>query len=135
MLLSHVVIHLFFFFEGLHHLLHYLLVVCSHCCYTLDHSLDVLKASFLLEVFDLLPDLIRYLCGRSNGMQCLRKTIALQEFSDILFRFSLKLIVLIQDVLKLILKFVLHGSHFRWNDVSKFIFNRHLSLNVIQSLL
>lgn len=116
-------------------MLHYLLIVISHCRNALNHPLYVLQTALLLEVFDLLPQLWRDLGGGSDCVESLREAVVLQELAQILLVLGLFLVFLVQDLLKLSFEFVLHGSDLGWDDVSELVLNRHLGLDVVECWL
>jgi len=62
------------------HLLYHFKVVDTDGSNSLDHTLAIAVAAFLLEVFYLLPEILWDFCRGGRSMVCLGETKLLQEF-------------------------------------------------------
>jgi hypothetical protein len=72
-----LIILVFFILEYLKHLLYHLKVVIADSRNPLYHPLHIPMTTFLLKVFDFLPQILRYLSSRRGGMVCLWESVLL----------------------------------------------------------
>ena len=88
-------------------------------------------ASLLLEVFNLLPKVLRDLSRGSGRMNGLREPVLGEEFLHLGLFLLLALELTIDDLLELLLDLYLHGADLGRDNVAKLVLNGKLALKVL----
>ena len=92
-------------------------------------------ASLLLEVFNLLPKVLRDLSRGRGRMNGLREPVLGKEFLHLGLFLLLVLEMTIDDFLELLLDFYLHGTDLGRDNVAKLVLNGKLALKVLHNSL
>lgn len=88
-------------------------------------------ASLLLEVFNLLPKVLRDLSRGRGRMNGLREPVLGEEFLHLGLLLLLALELTIDDLLELLLDLHLHGADLGRDNVAKLVLNGKLALKVL----
>ena len=129
---TQLVILLLLFIKKLVHLLNHLEVVVANRTYPLYHTLNIAMAAFLLEVFNLLPEVLGDLGGRSGGMVGLWEAVLLEELLLVGLDLLIPLKLVIHDLLQLGQELDLHDTDLGRDDVPQFLLDGHLVLEGLQ---
>lgn len=129
---AQLVILLLLIVKKLVYLLNHLQVVVANRTNPLYHALNITMPAFLLEVFDLLPEVLRdFGCG-CGGMVGLWEAVLLEELLLVGLDLLLPLKLVIDDLLQLGLEFDLHDADLGRYDVPQFLLDGHLVLEGLQ---
>lgn len=109
----------------------HVIIYCFEALSSLNSTGEVLSGSLFLELLNLNPDRVRHIVVSSNGVQHLGQAKLLQESSHLLVFLRHLREFALNDALKNILEFILKDTHCRWHDVTQFIIEVRLSVDLI----
>lgn len=97
----------------------------------LDSLREVLGSTFLLELFNLFPDVVRHVRRRSKGVKRLGEAKLREECIHLLVELRTFRELLLNGSVQYLFQLVLHSSHRRRDDVHQLLLDRCLLLQVL----